>query len=163
MHERHLRRKLTFRAYDAQVILVKKKQERIEHVWMKAFVWALYLPFYPDLAVEVGVGERYKPDVVSLDEFAQPRFWGEAGAVSREKIEALVRRYPRTHFAMGKWAAALAPFEELVREALAGTTRHAPFDLITFPDDAADRFLNERGRVSLAHDDLTWTRLAPDR
>ena len=77
--ERHLRRKLTVRAEGRQIVLVKKPVERLEHVLMKAFLWALYLPQYDDLAVEIPVGDRYKPDVVSLDAFGQPRFWGEAG------------------------------------------------------------------------------------
>ncbi len=159
MTDRHLRRKLTFKAHGGQVVLVKARHERMEHVWMKALVWALYLPFYPDLGVEISVGGRYKPDVVSTGPFAQPRFWGEAGKVSREKIEALVRRYPRTHFALAKWDAPLTPFEQMVREALREATRHAPFDLLRFPPESAERFIDARGRLALSHDDLTWTRL----
>ena len=100
---RHLRRKLTLRAHGEQVVFVKRKQERIEHVWMKAFLWALYLPEYPDLTVEVGIGDKYKPDVVEMDpRRGRPRFWGEAGHVGEDKIEALTSRYPATHFAIAK-------------------------------------------------------------
>lgn len=159
LSDRHLRRKFTFKAHGEQVVFVKRKQERTEHVWMKAFLWALYLPFFPDLAVEVGVGGRYKPDVVSLNPFAQPRFWGEAGAVGREKIHDLVRRYPRTHFAMAKWNTPLGPFADLVEDALSVATRHAPFDLIRFPPESELRFIDTKGRINLTFEDLEWQRL----
>ena len=157
--ERHLRRKLTFKAHGQQVVFVKKKQERRAHVLMKAFLWALYLPDYPDLSVEVGVGDRYKPDVVSLGPLGAPRFWGEAGKVSAEKIADLTQRYPRAHFAMGKWEARLDPFADLVREALQDVPRHAPFDLLRFPADSERRFVDKKGRLRLTHSDVEWRRL----
>lgn len=165
--EKHLRRKYTFKVPDGaaggpqQVVFVKEKQERPAHVWMKAFLWALYLPTYPGLQVEVRVtGDRYKPDVVALDPWHDPRFWGEAGAVSTEKIQALLARYPRTHFAMGKWDTALAPFAEIVRKGVRdGPRRHAPFDLLRFPADSRERFIDRKGRITLSFDDLEWRRL----
>ena len=86
-----LRRKWTLRAHGEQVVFVKRANERGEHV-MKGFLWAVYLPAYSDLVVEVPVHDRYKPDVVSLDPYGKPRFWGEAGHVSPDKIHSLVRR-----------------------------------------------------------------------
>ena len=167
--DKHLRRKYTFKTSGgangganstAQVVFVKKKQERPAHVWMKAFLWALYLPSYPDLQVEVSVGDKYKPDVVALDPWGAPRFWGEAGAVSAEKIQSLLRRYPRTHFAMAKWNAALAPFAEVVRRASReGPVRHAPFDLIRFPTSSREHFIDRKGRVQLSFGDVEWQRL----
>lgn len=158
--ERHLRRKLTFKAHGRQVVFVKKKQERLEHVLMKALLWALYLPFFPDLAVEVPIGDKYKPDVVSRSGFAQPRFWGEAGKVGEEKIRSITRRYPRTHFALAKWDTFLEPYAEAVRAALAEAGgRHAPFDLIRFPPESEKRFIDAKGRIALTHNDVTWQRL----
>ena len=159
-YERHLRHKLTLRAHDEQVVFIKQKQERIEHVWMKAFLWALYLPEYPDLSVEVKVGAKYKPDVVQMD----PRrgravFWGEAGHVGASKVEALVQRKPHTHIAIAKWNTALDPFAAQVEAALADVTRRAPIDLIRFPDDSAERFIDARGHLALTHDDVPWTRI----
>ena len=155
-----LRRKWTLRAHGEQVVFVKRTNERREHVLMKAFLWALYLPDYPDLVVEVSVDDRYKPDVVSLDLGGEPRFWGEAGHVSPSKIRALVNRYRETHFALAKWDADLAPFLETVRDALDEVGRQAPFDLIHFPPDSAERFIGERGRIDVSHEDLDWTRLS---
>ena len=155
-----LRRKLTLRAHGEQVVFVKQKQERIEHVWMKAFVWALYLPQYPDLTVEVKVGDKYKPDVVQMDPVrGRPVFWGEAGQVGPDKIASLVRRYPDAHFAMAKWATSLDPFVEIIEDAVADATRNAPFDLIRVPDDAGTRFIDDRGRIDLAFDDVEWIRV----
>jgi hypothetical protein len=154
-----LRRKWTLRAHGEQVVFVKRANERREHVLMKAFLWGLYLPDYPDLLVEIPVGDRYKPDIVSLDPWGKPRFWGEAGHVSPSKIRSLVRRYRDTHFALAKWDAVLDPFIETVRDALADFDRRAPFDLLRFPSDSAERFIQEHGQINLKHADLDWTRL----
>lgn len=157
---RHLRRKLTLRAHGEQVVFVKRAQERIEHVWMKAFLWALYLPDYPDLSVEVEVGDKYKPDVVDMDlRRGRPRFWGEAGHVGPEKIESLVDRYPRTHLAIAKWDRSLDAVRETVETAVHDVDRAAPVDLVRVPDDSAERVVDEKGRISIAWDDVSWTRM----
>ena len=154
-----LRRKLTLRAHGEQVVFVKKPRESIEHVLMKAFLWALYLPDYPAARVEVPIGDKYKPDVVELDEAGRPAFWGEAGKVGAAKIASITRRFRTTHFAMAKWNAPLEPYRTLVEEATQGLDRAAPFDLIAFPADSAERFIDHRGHIHLSHDDLTWLRL----
>lgn len=162
MHERHLRRKWTVRANGRRIVLLKKPVERAEHVWMKALIWALYLPRYPGLAIEISVGDRYKPDVVQLGPGGRPEFWGEAGKVGVEKTRTLLKRYPDTHFALGKWAARLDPHVGLVERALDGLRRSAPVDLIAFPSDSADRFIDPDGLINIHHDALTWRRLGPD-
>jgi hypothetical protein len=158
--ELDLRRKWTLRAHGQQVVFVKKAGERTAHVIMKALLWALYLPDYPDLVVEIRVGDRYKPDVVSLDAEGKPRFWAEAGVVGPEKIRSLARRYRATHFVIGKWDTRLDPFEALVREALDGLERSAPFDLIRFPGDSAEQFIKARGEIAITHDAVDWVRLS---
>lgn len=154
-----LRRKWTLRAHGKQVVFIKKARERSEHVLMKAFIWALYLPVYADLVVEIGVGDRYKPDVVSLDPDGQPRFWGEAGRVGADKIRSLARRHRDTHFAIAKWDTRFSPFLRVVSDALAGLQRSAPFDLLNFPADSAERFVNERSQIQVTHADVEWRRL----
>lgn len=149
-----LRRKLTLRAHGRKVVFLKKSGESLEHVLMKAFLWALYLPRYPELSVEIPIGDRYKPDVVQLDALGEPVFWGEAGKVSEEKVASLGRRFPRTHFVVAKWSVSLAPFEALVRDALDAGRRHAPFELLAFPADSAERFLADDGSVTVGFDDL---------
>lgn len=153
-------RKWTLRAHGRQVVFVKKPYESVTHVVMKALLWALYLPQYPDLTVEIAIGDRYKPDVVALDPQGEPRFWGEAGDVTTAKIHSLARRYRHTHFALAKWDARLEPLAAIVAAAVSGLKRTAPFDLISFPADAADRFIAEDGTICISHNDLIWVRQA---
>jgi hypothetical protein len=162
-----LRQKWTLRAHGKQIVLVKHANERSAHVLMKAFIWALYLPDYPDLLVEVRIGDRYKPDVVSFDrmvneplrENVKPRFWGESGRVGKQKIHSLAKRFKGTHFALAKWDTRLDPYIEIVTETIDGLGRTAPFDLIHFPADSAERFIDQGGNIHLTHDDVLWIRL----
>lgn len=154
-----LRRKWTLRAHGQQVVFVKKTNEHTRHVLMKALLWALYLPEYPDLSVEIRIGDRYKPDVVSLDESGQPRFWGEAGQVSVEKIRSLVRRYRTTHFAIARWDTRLDPLVAIVADALTHNRRAAPFDVLRFPGDSAERFIDAEGNIRLSRDAVELVRL----
>jgi hypothetical protein len=155
-----LRRKWTLRAHGEQVVFVKRANERGEHVLMKAFLWALYLPSYPDLVVEVPVRDRYKPDVVSLDTYGRPHFWGEAGHVSPDKVHSLVRRYRETHFALAKWDTPLDPFIATAQDALRRFESRGPFDLLRFPPDSAERFISDRGEINVTHADLDWVQLS---
>ena len=163
-----LRRKLTLRAPSGEkLVLVKKPIESLEHVLMKAFLWALYLPRYPDLAVEVGIGDAYKPDLVQLAPppgglaygDPEPVFWGEAGKVWADKWRSLLRRFPDTHFALAKWAERLDPHAEVVEKALGGRPRRAPFDLLAIPSDAR-QFVADDGTVTISFDDVERVRLA---
>jgi len=154
-----LRRKWTLKAHGRQVVFVKRPIESSEHVLMKALLWALYLPDYSSLVVEVGVGDRYKPDVIARREDGSPFFWGESGKVGREKIRSLARRYRGTHFAIAKWKSNLDPFLTLVRDALAGVSRSAPFDILRFPGDSAERFIDKNGHIRIHPADVEWERL----
>jgi hypothetical protein len=60
---------------------------------------------------------------------------------------------------MGKWDRHLAPYERLIREAMDGIPRTAPFDLIRFPSDGAQRFIDTDGNVTITFDDVEWLRL----
>lgn len=159
-HDLWLRRKLTLRAHDRQVVLIKRANEQSTHVLMKAFLWALYMPTYPEVQIEVPIGDRYKPDVVAMDTQAQqPRFWGEAGQVSTQKFRSLARRYRSTHFALARWNERLDSVVDLVSGAIAGLPRAAPFDVLIFPPDSAERFLDQQGHIRLSHADVDWQRL----
>lgn len=57
--ELFLHRKWTMRAHGEQVVFVKRVNQRREHLLMKALLWALYLPSYPGLAVEIPIGDRF--------------------------------------------------------------------------------------------------------
>ena len=154
MTDRALRRKLTFRAHGATLVLIKRPAESAEHVLQKALVWALYLPAYPDLRVEVPLPgpERYKPDLLSLDG-ERPRFWGECGVVSVAKLNDLLRRYRTTSFLFSKWNMPVDPFAALIERALKGLRRSAPVELICFPADAA-RHVGEDGEIRITQRDV---------
>lgn len=160
-------RKWKLSAHGQQNVFLWGAGERSVHTLMKAFIWALYLPEYGDLTVEVRAGDpRYKPDVVALppeqDPFqvtVDPKFWGEAGQVGKAKIETLVRRYPGTHFAIAKWDTPLHAYARQVQAALKSVERQAPFDLLRFPPDSRERFIDEDGQITLTFDDFEWMRL----
>ena len=166
-----LRRTLTLRASDGdglrKLVLVKRRGESIEHVVMKAVLWALYLPDYPEMQVEVSIGDAYTPDLVQQAPppgglaygDPEPVFWGEAGKVSADKWRSLLRRFPDTHFAFARWAERLDPHVAIVERARGDRPRRAPFDLLSLPPDAADRFLADDGTVRVSRDDLDHVRL----
>ena len=154
-----LRRKCTFRSNGKQIVLVKKHYEKSAHVLMKAFLWSLYLPRYPNLTVEIPVSDRYKPDVVALDQVGVPIFWGEAGSIGTGKIRSLLRRYRYTHFAMAKWNSPLDSLFEIVTDALGGVKRDAPVDLLKFPEDSEAQFIDEDGQIRIVLDYLDWLRI----
>jgi hypothetical protein len=79
--------------------------------------------------------------------------------VSPSKIRSLVRRYRETHLALAKWDTDLDPFVETVTGAIDAFDRRAPFDLLRFPSDSADRFIGGRREITVAHKDLDWVRL----
>jgi hypothetical protein len=154
-----LRQKFTFQAYDRKVVFIKKPMESIHHVIMKALLWALYLPTYPHLVIEMGVGSRYKPDLAEIDSNGRPLFWGEAGRLSNRKMRTLLTRYRRTHFAFARWGTALAPFENRISKAVPKSARKAPADLIIFPEDSDKRFISANGRIELHFSDVLLRRL----
>jgi hypothetical protein len=163
-------RKWRLRAHHQQNVFVWGARERSVHTLMKAFLWALYLPQYPHITVEVKIGDRYKPDLIAyagetiapagiLTVKEDPLFWGEAGQVGREKIESIVRRYKNTHFALAKWNTSLHTHRQMIESALKDVRRSAPFDLLSFPADSRERFINDEGNITLTHEDLEWMRL----
>jgi hypothetical protein len=149
----HLRRKLTFHAHSRTLVLVKRSNEKIEHRLMMALLWALYLPKYPDLRIDVPVGARYRPDLVQLGLDGRPVFWGECGEVGLEKLRVLCSRYRETHLVFAKWAINIAPFAALIEHALRDVHRAAPVELISFAADSA-RFVNQTGGVEISFADV---------
>ncbi len=158
------RRKWKLHAHDQHIVIVNGRQERLAHPLMKAFLWALYLPDYPNITVEIHISDKYKPDVVAFpgamgQREGKPVFWGEAGQVGLEKIRSLARRYPTTHLAIAKWETRLDPLVQIVTDAIDGLDRSAPFDLLNFSEDSAERFIDDDGHIRLTHADVEWLRL----
>jgi len=153
-----LPRKWTFRAHGKQTVFIKKAFESDSHVLLKALIWALFLPDYPNLSVEIQIGERYKPDLVQMDDRGQPVFWGEAGRVSQRKTQALVKRFRSTHLVFAKWDTSLAPFHKMLLKATKSIQRAAPVDLISFPGDSRERFIDRDGTIQIAFEDVARLR-----
>ena len=142
-----------------KLVLIKRPVERQRHVIMKAFLWALYLPQYPQLQVEVSIGQKYKPDLVAF-ESGIPKFWGEAGKISAQKLRHILARQRNTHFGFAIWASSLAAFETRVRRQIKGVRRKAPVDLIRFLPQDDERFISQRGQIDISHADVEWCRIS---
>lgn len=160
------RRMWKLHAHGQQIVVRNGVRERFVHPLMKALIWALYLPQYPTSQIEVPIDDKYKPDVVAFDpappiyQVPEPIFWGEAGRVGRDKIASLVRRYADTHFVVAKWDRPLTPYIDIVREALDGQTRTAPFDLIAFPEQSIET-VDDKGHIHITFDDVERVQLTP--
>ncbi|ABX03667.1 MAG TPA: hypothetical protein DEF47_16405 [Herpetosiphon sp.] len=158
-NELFLRRKWTFKAHGSQVVMIKRPVESSEHVMMKALIWALYLPNYPEARVETPIGLRYKPDVIALDCQGLPSFWGEAGHVGMDKLETLLKRYRHTHFVFAKWDSNLEALAQVVSELTSSIKRSAPIDLLSIPADSGERFFGADGTITVEHSQINYRRL----
>lgn len=154
MTERMLRRKLSFHAHGRTLVLVKRPIEKLEHRVMMALLWALYVPRYPHIRVDVPIGQRYQPDLVQLDGADEIEFWAEAGAVGDEKLRYLCSRQRSTHLVFAKWATNLAPVASTIEQSLRNVRRTAPIELIGF-DATAERFIDETGNITISFHDLS--------
>ncbi|HID85990.1 MAG TPA: hypothetical protein EYP55_01255 [Anaerolineae bacterium] len=155
MSELPLRRKYRFKVHGRSVLLVKRAWESEEHVLLKILGFALYLPRYPRLIIEPRMDDRYRPDLVQLDERGRPLFWGECGTVGMAKLRRLARRHRQTHLAFFQWEPELEHYVALIEKAVAGLRRAGPVELVGFPLDAATRFVADDGTVSVRFDDCT--------
>ena len=157
-----LRRRITVRSPDdgAKLVLTKKRGESLEHVLMKAALWVLYRPLYPDVRVEVKIGDAYKPDLVALAPppgglaygDLEPTFWGEAGKVTPKKWASLLRRFPNTHFAWARWNERLEPHAATLRRALGARPRRAALEVVRVTADVAHD-LEADGTLRLCFED----------
>jgi len=156
------RRKWKLYAHNHHIVVVNGTREKFTHPLMKALLWALYMPDYPNISIEIRIGDKYKPDVVAFDEDAElrgspPIFWGEAGQVGSDKIKSIARRYRDTHFAIAKWNTNLHHFSTHLSELLDGIKRDAPFDLISFPEETVE-CVDDDGNIHITFDDVELIR-----
>ena len=149
MSDLSLKRKITVKAHGQQIVLIKKPVESIEHVLTKAFLWARYLPTYPALLVEVPVNNRYKPDLVALDENTSPILWAEAGKVRANKIRHLARQYRHCHLVIAKWTLDIQPYKAMYTRALKNISRPAPVELIGISSKTLPDMISLDGELNL--------------
>lgn len=151
--------KRTYRAGGQRTVIAFGPRESPEHVIGKILLWGLYAPTYPRLLVEMPLALRYTPDVISLDAFNQPQFWGESGHMAQHKLRDLVKQHRLTHFAWMPFAGHITDHVAIVSKALVGVRRSAPFDVIAHPPDALARFVQPDGTITITFGDVTWQRL----
>jgi len=137
--ELHLPRTLRIRAAGRTLVLGKRAGESTAHVLLKAIGYARYAPRYPGLRVEVSIGkgrERYKPDLVALDDAGEPRVWIQCGHADVDKVRKLLRRYPHTHFVWLRRQTLWDGAVRITRDALVRTRHPAPVEIIGVTDAA---------------------------
>ena len=175
------RSRVVFKAGDEHMPLTKVKGESMEHLLMKALLWALMVPSTDgSVECELDVGHRYKPgaaappqppsparalsceggapwrrvaDVVALSS-GQPCWWGECGSVTTEKLADLREAFPAMRLTIAKWGHSdLSGYAAQLGRALpAARADAAPIDLVSFPVDSVERFVAEDGSLSVRWD-----------
>ncbi len=68
----------------------------------------------------------------------------------------MLRRYRDTHIEVAKWSTCLDPYVDPVNGALGGLRRSAAVDLICFPVDSTERFIDQDGHMRLTFNELEW-------
>mmetsp|Transcript_89415 Transcript_89415/g.257900 ORF Transcript_89415/g.257900 Transcript_89415/m.257900 type:complete len:264 (-) Transcript_89415:4-795(-) len=152
-------------------ILLKKRQETLQHVLTKALLWKLYSEEYPGIEIEFDFGDPdYLPDVISLDEDGNPVFWGESGRMKAHKAIDLMQRYPKAHIVHCRWDMTL----DEIAEPLCARLQEL-FDRHELPDDIVKRpgrftlgalpldmwrFIDEEnGVINVKEEDVSWREL----
>lgn len=152
--------KITVRAGGRKVVLAKQAGESARHILLKALVFGLYVPDYPDVVIEPRFHQRYRPDLLHLDPAGQPTFWAECGVTGRDKLLALIRTYPATHLVVAKQLPRIESLREAMATMVAATRRSAPVDLVNVPADA-DRFIGPNGEITVTFQDVARYRFPP--
>jgi len=149
-----LRRKMVFKEPQngQRLVAVKRPGESGEHVYMKALLWAFFLPLYPGLKVERPIGDRYKPDLVAFPDAPaggpgaeRPIFWAECGKVRARKLDSILRRFEGVHLVVARWN---DPSRELLRQLEASVRERrprGPVEFWNFPGSAAAELVDAGG------------------
>ncbi|MCD4779273.1 MAG: hypothetical protein K8S27_01815 [Candidatus Omnitrophica bacterium] len=154
-----LEQKYTFRIGGHKIILFKKHLERVVHVYSKALVLALFHRQYSNLLVEHSIEDRYKPDVVALDDQARPLFWAECLAVKPEKINKLLNKYRKTYFVFIRSVATLDSFTRIIAKIKKKSKHQATVEVIALPDDFDD-YIADDGHIQIRKRDCDYNVVA---
>jgi hypothetical protein len=127
-----------------RVRLWQRRGESYGHVLMKALGFAMFVGEYPNLEVELSVGLRYKPDLVSLNEASggRPRagarflFWGECGMVSMRKVAWLLKHGDAERLVLFKIGSGVNAYTRELRDAV--EPRYRERGRLTLVNFAAD-------------------------
>jgi hypothetical protein len=130
-----------------RVRLWRRRGESYGHVLMKALGFAMFVGEYPNLEIELPVGLRYKPDLVSLNGEAggRPRagarfhFWGECGMVSMRKVAWLLKHGDAERLVLFKTGAGVKAYTRELRDSVGPRYRgEGRLTLVNFAPDIAE-------------------------
>ncbi len=136
-----------------RVRLWQRRGESYGHVLMKALGYAMFVGEYPNLEIELPVGLRYKPDLVSLNEGeggrprpgARFRFWGECGMVSMRKVAWLLKHGDAERLVLFKIGSGVKAYTGELRDSVEPRYRgRGRLTLINFTGDIAERATERR-------------------
>ena len=144
---------LDFQLAGRRVRLWQRPGETYGHVLMKALGYAMFVGRYPNLEIELPVGLRYKPDLVSLNEAegARPRagarfrFWGECGMVSMRKVAWLLKHGDAERLVLFKTGSGVKAYTHELRDSVEARYRGGGrLTLVNFAPDIAERAAERR-------------------
>ncbi|MCA1621284.1 MAG: hypothetical protein LC795_18660 [Acidobacteria bacterium] len=136
-----------------RVRLWQRRGESYGHVLMKALGYAMFARAYPHLEIELPVGLRYKPDLVSLNgaEGGRPRagarfrFWGECGMVSMRKVAWLLKHGDTERLVLFKIGCGVRAYARELRDSVEPRYRgDGRLTLVNFAADIAERAAERR-------------------
>jgi hypothetical protein len=135
------------------VRLWQRRGESYGHVLMKALGYAMFVGEYPNLEIELPVGLRYKPDLVSLNEGeggvpragARFHFWGECGTVSMRKVAWLLKHGDAERLVLFKIGSGVTAYTRELRDSVEPRYRErGRLTLVNFAPDIAGRASERR-------------------
>lgn len=151
--------------------LEKKRMETLQHVLTKAMIWKLFMDEYPDLEIEMDIGDPdYLPDVVGTRTTASNEteilFWGESGRMKAHKALDLMRRYPTAHIVHCRWSmsvdSVMGPFIEYLETELKNEDTswwNGKFSFSSLPLEVWEFIDEDTGNILIERDDLEWKQL----
>ena len=151
--------------------LEKKRMETLQHVLTKALIWKIFMNDYPNLEIELDIGDPdYLPDVVGTTTTTcnrtQISFWGESGRMKVHKALDLMRRYPSAHIVHCRWGIDLESFvgpfieyleTELQEEDTSWWEGH--FSFASLPLEVWEFIDEDTGTILIERSDLEWKEL----
>ena len=151
--------------------LEKKRMETLQHVLTKAVIWKLFMNDYPNLDIELDIGDPYYlPDVVGINittcNQTEVLFWGESGRMKVHKALDLMRRYPRIHIVHCRWGVDLESFVKPFTDYLGVELQDEDtswwkgrFSFASLPLEVWEFFDEDTGEILIQRSDLQWQEL----
>lgn len=151
--------------------LLKKRMETLQHVLTKAMIWKLFMDDYPNLEIELDIGDPdYLPDVVGTTtttlNHTEISFWGESGRMKVHKALDLMRRYPRAHIVHCRWGidveSYMGPFVEYLETELYGEDTSwwkGKFSFASLPLEVWEFIDEDTMTILIERSDLKWEEL----